>query len=197
MLHSLASNIANRMFDENDKYPMDIYIYGIELVISSIISTSLIMITGLLTHTFIESLIYLLVFSLIRNYTGGYHCMSYLRCNIVSVLSYIIVFLSLHFFSNIFANPFVMFSGYALTMLMALIFAPVKHENKELTKSEEKKYKLLSLVMITLFYSVCTIPYYIFGVKQTLIIFPTCITIDIAMLVSIIKNHFISRRTSQ
>lgn len=197
MLHSLASAIANRMFDENDKYPIDIYIYGIELIISSIISTSLIMIIGILTHTFIECLIYMLVFSLIRIYTGGYHSMTYLRCNIVSVLSYIAVFLSIYFFSDIFSIPLVMVSGYVVSIIMAIVFAPVKHENKELTKSEEKKYKWISLVMITLFYSVCTILYYIFGIKQTLIIFPTCITIDIAMLVSIIKNYLISRRTSQ
>lgn len=195
MLHSLASAIANRMFDEQDKYPIEIYIYGIELIISSIISTALIIIVGLVTHTIIESLLYLLVFSLIRNYTGGYHCMSYLRCNIVSVLSYVMVFLSIYFFSNFFANPFVMFSGYALSIIMAIIFAPVKHENKELTKDEEKKYKLLSLLMITLFYAICTALYYIFGVKQAVIIFPTCITIDIAMLISIIKNYYILRRT--
>lgn len=197
MLHSLASAVANYFFDKNDKYPIDIYIYGIELVISSVVGTSLIILTGILTHTFIECLIYMVVFSFIRIYTGGYHCMTYLKCNIVTIISYILVFLSLRFFGSIFANPFIMFGGFALTILLAIFFAPVKHENKELTISEKKKYKTLSVVMITLFYSVSTILYYVFYVTQTLIIFPTCITIDIAMLISVIKNIYISRRISQ
>lgn len=197
MLHSLASFLANRIFDKNDKYPMDIYIYGIELVISSTISTSLIILTGVLTHTFLECLIYLLSFSLIRIYTGGYHCMSYLRCNIVSVLSYIIVFLSVYYLDYFISNPYVLFSGYAISLTMAIFFAPVKHENKQVTNAERKKYKILSIILITFFYTICVLLFYIFDLKQTLIIFPTCITIDIAMLISIMKNNYISRRSSQ
>lgn len=189
MLHSLASAIANRLFNETDKYPIEVYVYGIELIISSIISTSLIITVGIVTHSLIESLIYIVSFSLIRIYTGGYHCMSYLRCNIVSVLSYIIVYISLLFFENVFANTYILVSGYTLSILLFLFFAPVKNENKELTKNEETKYKLLSLVMITLFYSICYALYFILGIKQTLIIFPTCITIDIAMLISVFKNY--------
>ena len=194
MLHSLANALASKFFNENDKYPMELYVYGIELVISSIISTFLVILAGIITGSFIECIIYLPVFSVIRSYTGGYHCMSYLRCNVLSVISYVLVFLSLCYLEDVLSNPFVMAGGYLLTVVMAIIFAPVKHENKEITDSEKKKYKILAIVMITLFYGICVFVFYKFGVKQMLVILPTCFAIDAAMAASLIKNKINERR---
>lgn len=197
MLHSLASYIATKFFNENDKYPKEIYIYGIELLISSLISTSVILLIGLLTKTFCESIIFLISFSAIRVYTGGYHSMTYLRCNIISASSYIAIVVFLYLLRDYVANPTVLLIGYLLTMLLALVFAPVKHENKELSESDIKKYKLLSLLMITVVFAVCCVGYYIFEVKPMLIIFPTYLSIDIAMIISIVKNYINSRRNSK
>lgn len=194
MLHSLSLRIANRFFDSSDKYPIDVYVYGIELLVSSLISTILILAVGLLTGTFAESLIFLLSFSCIRVYTGGYHSMTYLRCTVISVLSYVLIAFSLIFFSHVFSNIFLMTGVYVLTIALALIFAPIPHENKELTQAERKKYKLLSLLMITVFYSLSSVCYYILSVEQTLVILPTCLSIDIAMAVSIVKNYINLRR---
>ena len=197
MLHSLSKHITDKFFNENDKYPKEIYIYGIELLISSFISTSVILLIGLLTKTFYESIIFLVAFSLIRVYTGGYHSMTYLRCNIISASSYIAIVVFLYLLRDYVTNPTVLLSGYLLTMLLALIFAPVKHENKELSESDKKKYKVLSLLVITLVYAICSVGYYVFKIESMLIIFPTCISIDIAMIVSIVKNYIDSRRNSK
>ncbi|GEM_PF-3263337 len=37
MLHSLSRNIAVFLFDVNDKFPLEVYIYGIEICLSSLI----------------------------------------------------------------------------------------------------------------------------------------------------------------
>ena len=194
MLNSLSTLIANKFFDDNDKYPKEIYIYGIELLISSFISTSVILLIGLLTKTFFESVIFLISFSAIRVYTGGYHSMTYLRCNIISASSYVAIVAFLYWLRDFIANPIVMLCGYLLTMVLALIFAPVKHENKELDTADIKKYKLLSLLMITVVFVVCSVGYYIFEIKPMLVVFPTYLSIDIAMIVSIVKNYINSRR---
>ncbi len=194
MLNSLSTMIANNFFDDNDKYPKEIYIYGIELLISSFISTSVILLIGLLTKTFFESVIFLISFSAIRVYTGGYHSMTYLRCNIISASSYVAIVIFFYLFRDLIANPIVLLSGYFLTMILALVFAPVKHENKELDTADIKKYKLLSLLMITVVFAVCSIGYYVFEIEPMLIIFPTYLSIDIAMIVSVVKNYINSRR---
>lgn len=197
MLSFLATKVARHFFDENDKYPMEVYVYGIELLISTLISTTLIILTGVITNSFIESLIFLLSFSVIRVYTGGYHSMTYLRCNVISVLSYVFVYLSVRYAGEYFSNVFVMAGGYILTIILAALFAPVENQNKEIDKKEKKKYKLLALLMITLFYSVSAVCYYVFGIAETLIVFPICIVIDGAMLVSVINNYYTLRRVSQ
>ena len=120
--------------------------------------------------------------------------MTYLRCTVISVLSYVLIAFSLIFFSHVFSNIFLMTGVYVLTIALALIFAPIPHENKELTQAERKKYKLLSLLMITVFYSLSSVCYYILSVEQTLVILPTCLSIDIAMAVSIVKNYINLRR---
>ena len=197
MLNSLSSMIANKFFNNNDKYPKEIYIYGIELLISSFISTSVILLIGVLTKTFFESVIFLVSFSAIRVYTGGYHSMTYLRCNIISASSYVAIVIFLYLFRGFIANLIVLLSGYFLTMILALVFAPVKHENKDLDKKDIKKYKLLSVIMITVVFAVCFVGYYIFEIEPMLIIFPTYLSIDIAMIVSIVKNYINFRRNSK
>ena len=195
MFNSLATRIADKFFNDSDNYQREVYIYGIELLISSTISTLVIFLIGLLTNTFWESVIFLISFSAIRVYTGGYHSMTYLRCNIISALSYIAIVVFLYLFRDFISNQTVMLSGYILTMLLAIIFAPVKHENKELTTADIKKYKFLSLLMITVVFTISCIGYYIFEIKPMLIIFPTYISVDIAMIVSIVKNKFSRRKT--
>ena len=75
-------------------------------------------------------------------------------------------------------------------MGLSLLFAPVKNENKELTEKDRKRYKLLSLLVITLIYGICALCFYAFGIGQMLVIFPTCVVIDVAMLISVIINIF-------
>ncbi len=197
MLNSLATRIADKFFYDSDNYPREVYIYGIELLISSTISTLVILFIGLLTHTFLESVIFLISFSAIRVYTGGYHSMTYLRCNIISAFSYLTIAVFLYLFKDFISNQIVMLSGYILTMLLAIIFAPIKHENKDLSMADIKKYKSLSLLMITVVLAISCVGYYMFKIEAMLIIFPTYLSIDIAMIVSIVKNKLFSRRKTQ
>lgn len=190
MIQALALKLTNHFFDEKDKYPTEVYAYGIELLISTVITTFLITLTGILTNSFFECVLFQGAFSLIRVYTGGYHCMTYIKCISISVLSYVLVYLSLFWWKDVFANGFVFFGGYLLTMGLSLLFAPVKNENKELTEKDRKRYKLLSLLVITLIYGICALCFYAFGIEQMLVIFPTCVVIDVAMLISVIINIF-------
>lgn len=194
MINNLSTKIAHKFFDDTDKYPIQVYIYGIELLISSAISTLVIFLIGFLTNTFFESVVFLISFSAVRVYTGGYHSMTYLRCNIISALSYIAIVAFLYIFKDFIANPIVMLSCYAFTMVLAMIFAPVKHENKDMSISDMNKYKTLSLLMITVVFTISCVGYYILKLECMLVIIPTFISIDIAMIVSIVNNKIISRR---
>ncbi len=197
MLHNISTRIATRFFDENDKYPSQVYVYGIKLLISGIISTLLILGVGVVTRTFLESVLFLAFFSGIRVYTGGYHAMTYLRCNLLSVGAYVLVAAFMFFLGDFASDVYVLGAGYLLTMLTALLLAPVGNVNKELTPEDRVRYKRISLVIITLSYGLCLGGYFLLGIEQLLIILPTCLTIDIAMVVPVVTNKLIRRNQDE
>ena len=84
MVNKLSKNVAV-FFMENDliqKDEIDIYIYGLQLIISSIIGISIILVAGIIFERFKDSLIFLFIFIIMRQYSGGYHADSYLKCNL-------------------------------------------------------------------------------------------------------------------
>ncbi|WP_270524786.1 accessory gene regulator B family protein [Longibaculum muris] len=62
------------------KEDRNIYKYGFESFISTFIGTIILIDIGLITHYFIEALIYESIFTFVRKYTGGYHCKSHHAC---------------------------------------------------------------------------------------------------------------------
>ena len=77
MLHRLSERIALSVYNSSDKIPLDIYIYGFELLVSSVIETISLLLIGLLTGKFVETVIFIISFSSIRVFSGGYHANSY------------------------------------------------------------------------------------------------------------------------
>ena len=94
MLHRLSERIALSVYNNSDKIPLDIYIYGFELLVSSVIETISLLLIGLLTGKFVETVIFIISFSSIRVFSGGYHANSYLKCFIVTIAYYLLVLFS-------------------------------------------------------------------------------------------------------
>ena len=46
MLHALSEKIAVFLFNNNDKYPIDVYVYGIELTLSSLAGMFVVLVMG-------------------------------------------------------------------------------------------------------------------------------------------------------
>ena len=93
---------------------------------------------------------FLLVFILVRQYTGGYHADTYVRCNAAFVLTYLLsvgiwIFCRAHDLKV--AVWFILLGAY---IAMAAI-APVENKNKPLDDEEVKKYKWKSIVIYSAF----------------------------------------------
>ena len=86
MLHALSEKIAVFLFNNNDKYPIDVYVYGIELTLSSLAGMLVVLFMGLISGFLIESIIFMISLSIIRIYSGGYHARSYLKCNLLLII---------------------------------------------------------------------------------------------------------------
>lgn len=102
MLHSLSRNIAVFLFDDNDKFPLEVYIYGIEICLSSLIGIIAILIISFMIGRFFEGILYIIMLFIIRSCTGGYHAQTYFKCNLIYIFSYLCTIKFYNFFlSNI------------------------------------------------------------------------------------------------
>lgn len=191
MIHYLSERIAVFLFDNNDKYPLDIYIYGIELTLSSLLGAVIILILGLFSGLLVESIIFMISLSLIRVFTGGYHASTYLRCNSVLIISYIFVAFSYRYYlTNLIEYTYLIASIIFLILFsIVAIFTPVKTERKDISVQDRHKFKILSLVIAFIYLLLFVLFYRILGVKQVIVILPTMVVVGISILVEIIFNE--------
>lgn len=191
MIHYLSERIAVFLFDNNDKYPLDIYIYGIELTLSSLLGTVIILMLGVFSGLLIESIIFMISLSLIRIFTGGYHASTYLRCNSVLIVSYIFVAFAYRYYLSHLTEYTYLIASIIFFMLFFIvaIFSPVKTERKDISGQDRRKFKILSLVIAFTYLLLFMLFYGILGVKQVIVILPTMVVVGISILVEIIFNE--------
>lgn len=156
MLKNLAESLAqilaaNKIIKVED---CDVYRYGLELVISKIIMYTIVLIIALLTNTMLFSVLFIGMYMLLRQYTGGFHCKSAEMCLVVSVLMYLIVLL---FYLVNLINVKIIFAMISLIIpLLVLIFSPIESANNPLTTEEKKKYhRSAVIVSIILLFTMC------------------------------------------
>ncbi|HHX11968.1 MAG TPA: hypothetical protein GX731_04040, partial [Clostridiales bacterium] len=87
MLYVLSTRLVdillnNKIIKEKER---DIYAYGFQIIISSMIGILIVGAIGLIFIRFIESVLFLVVFISIREYTGGYHAKTFLSCSVIFI----------------------------------------------------------------------------------------------------------------
>ena len=153
MLNKIATKITKTMLVHKiiAEDMADIYVYGFELLLSFLFNTTIIMFAGILLGRLLQTLMFLLIFVLLRSFTGGYHAKTYGVCTLVTFLVYGGVLL----FSELFV-PSMLFYGVLAIVGVALLLAcvPIEHPNKKITEKKKRKYKHISLVLFLIFITV-------------------------------------------
>ena len=153
MLNKIATKLTKTMLAykiiAEDMF--DIYVYGSELLLSFLFNTTIILIAGILFRRILQTLLFLLIFVLLRSFTGGYHANTYSMCTFVTFLVYGGVLL----LSELFVPSLLFYTILALVGLaLMLVFVPIEHPNKKITEKQKRKYKYISLVLFLGFITV-------------------------------------------
>lgn len=69
----------------------EIVSYGLEVILSQLVSILAIFLIGILSHNLIETVVFILCFCSIRVVAGGYHANTHLFCFLNTVLSYLLL----------------------------------------------------------------------------------------------------------
>ena len=167
----------------------DVYRYGIEITLSTILNVGLVMIGALLLGDPLGGLIYLICFVLLRSFCSGYHANSYFKCNCLMVVLYVI---------SHFGGKFLIYYNLTNFRLMSVLlmlaflpiyaFSPVKNKRKSLSESKTKKNRALSIIIYIL---LSLLGLYLISYKLLYgsIIIITLIEISVMILIEILKQR--------
>lgn len=141
------------------KEDVAVYAYGYYLLIELTINLVLACIMAVIFHTYLELLIFVLVFIPLRKFSGGYHADSPWKCVIIS--NTILLFATLLIKSQVLV-PILMYAVVLEIPLFIYFFkmVPVPVKSKPLLEKEEKVfgniargiYSLELLIMLLLFF---------------------------------------------
>ncbi len=157
MINNISDIIVNYL-DKNNvlKEEKDIYIHGARLLISTFIGTSLLIIIGIMSHHFVEAIIYEIIIASSRSILGGYHCKSYTKC----IMTYVSMFMI-----GIILNCYISFNYISLLMLeiISIIitykYCPVQNINKIISSIKYKKFKNYSMIYILIYICLLNVLY--------------------------------------
>lgn len=99
MINHISKIITNfflqqKSISEDEK---EIYQYGVEITISSILNILLILLLSILVRSVLSGIVFLVCFIYVRRYTGGYHAETYFRCNSALCITYHIHYCDIRF----------------------------------------------------------------------------------------------------
>lgn len=191
MIEKLAQKIYNYMSKhiQVDSELEDVYRYGIEVTISSILNICLVMIASVLLGNPLSGLSFLICFIMLRLFCGGYHANSYLKCNSLMVILFVVS----HFGAKLlFHYNLTDYRLMSILLMLAFLpiyaFAPVKNKRKPLSERKAKKCRLLSIIIYILL-SLLGLLLTSFGLLYGSIIIITFIEISVLILVEILMQR--------
>lgn len=118
-------------------YDRDIYEYGFELILSSVINIVVILISGILVGRLPESIVLLVVVIPLQSCGGGYHAKTHLRCFLIMYIGWCVVIKILPYVNEL----AVLFIAVA-SLVVIFALAPVLHENVTMSDERFRKMKM-------------------------------------------------------
>ena len=196
MLAKLSVRITNyyvgkKMISEKSS---EMFNYCFEILLATIINLLAVLIIGFSTGNYLESILFSIVFMLLRGSAGGYHADTHFRCFMFLMVNFSIFIVLLELVSvTVLLYTSIAFMIFAL--LVVLIVAPIDCANKRMEKNEKRKKRLLSYLYISIF-SLAYIVLSVFNVTRFLSfsISYSSMAVGISLILGVIKNNIIARK---
>lgn len=151
MVSKLAKNIAHFFVVQKivEKPKEAIYAYGMELLLSDVLNTLIVLLIALISHTLPAVIIFSAIFMGLRKFVGGYHANSHLSCMFTLVVVMLIFSYGICNVSEKYA--WVVSIGFVVISIPVVFnLAPVPHPNKPVSDEKKAKLKKRSRILILL-----------------------------------------------
>lgn len=163
----------------------EICAYGYEVLFFNLLNALLIFFLGILLNKLIYSIVFFLIFAVLRQYCGGFHAKNTIVCTITYIISYLFIVLlaECDAISEIYTFSICIILNIAF-LGMIVLYAPIENPNKTLDKFEKLKYKKISAYISILIVIISIIAYYI-NIHLSAVITLTLFVIMIMMFVGL------------
>lgn len=185
LIKNLASYIVdilekNKIIQNNQ---IDIYQYGFEIFISSIITCMITIILGLIFKCILASFVYFAIFVLLRSFCGGYHAKTYWQCNMIfTIVTASILFLFKFMPINYFIIPH--FCIIIVSILVIIMYVPVENINKPLNKQQHIFYRIVCIIITAVLLLLSCFLIFKFKSPYGILIDATVLTVMISVFVT-------------
>ena len=190
MIKSISNKLFQYLLQANviDKSEdiLAYYKYGIEITISSLLNIVLIISIGFISGRLIESILFLICFVPLRQFTGGYHADSYFKCNFLFSVLYILLLIIYNLTASI-----ITFYGELLIAIFSITViiteCPIEHPNKLLSNSQKKSNKYIAIIL-GLLYSMVRVTLKVLSYDIGVIFLCTLMLISILVIVATVQK---------
>ena len=189
MQHRLSECIADFLLSQKviKKQEKEIYVYGTQLVISSIINLLICITISLLLGELINGLIFFAIFSSLRRFTGSFHCKTFIMCNVVFSSVVALALLSNTFLGKVFENYVIVMVTAIFNLICILLFSPVYNENKKLTYLQKRRFLISSIIVYAIHIAFYLTLLIVFDVKLNIIVIGDLI-VSLMIIWGVINN---------
>jgi accessory gene regulator B len=153
MIKKLSQRLLQYLLDsgviEDTNDEKEYYQYGIEITISSVLNIILILGIGLLTWNILESVIFLLLFIPIRQFTGDFHASTYFKCNLSFCIVFSLILVLYHFAGVI--NTYLSILITFICVLLIIAKCPIENKNKPIPEERKKVHKIMAALLGTIY----------------------------------------------
>ncbi len=185
----IAVGLARSSVIQNED--VELYAYGFYILISKLLFLIMALIFGVILNIVLETLVFYVLFSIIRAYAGGVHADKEWKCFCYTSISILLCVLGIKLLINL-EPTCVYVSMLIASSLLIIIFSPLDTEEKPLSKNEKEKYSIISLLLL-LIYLVISLALIITGVQR--ICYSICVAVSLeAILLSAGKIKQVSNK---
>ena len=189
LLARLAGKIGNNLVHSGviKEEDAEIYIYGINQILTSVLNVSSALIIGLIFGMFSEIAVFMAAYIPLRSFAGGYHAKTPLRCYVFSVIMLIVVSIGLKYLH---IADCVYYAVLVAATLVVLVLSPVEDRNKPLDEIEQKVYKKRTMNIAAVEVMVCLALKFVGYDNLFVAVVYSFVVLSFMLVAGKVKNHW-------
>lgn len=149
MYGKISKALADFLVAENaiEKEKYEIYTFGLECLIARIGTILYLLILSVCLRAVWQAAVFFFVFLAMRKFSGGYHATTYVKCNSLYLLTFIVAVLGDRYFASFFDSFCLTVFILLFVFITVLFFSPIENPNNPIEDGQEKKFRRTSLII--------------------------------------------------